>query len=261
MSRVALAVASLSLLLTAAPPPSVAADADRVFTLGGTWACRTEHGLLIQRVGRRDGDLLDVAGDAQRAVRGKSTVDDRFTFDRRGGVWHVELDAGSPGAAVGTAPPWTGATWDVVVRGAQGDERARYELLADGNVRRTIAQPVPTVAGAWHPIEAELCAPGDAPPPADACIAENFPAYTISSSSPATLDVPPRTRGTVVVLVGLDEQSNVVSAAIYSSPSANLNGYALETARMSRFQTEIRNCRPIAARYLFSVDIQPRTRE
>ena len=56
--------------------------------------------------------------------------------------------------------------------------------------------------------------------------------------------------GTVQVVVSLDADSRVVSAAIQTSPSTELNRAAIAAARQSTYQTEIRGCRPIAASYI-----------
>jgi hypothetical protein len=53
-------------------------------------------------------------------------------------------------------------------------------------------------------------------------------------------------QGTVQVVVSLDADSKVVGTRIQASPSAILNGAALSAARQSTFQTEIRDCKPIA---------------
>lgn len=60
--------------------------------------------------------------------------------------------------------------------------------------------------------------------------------------------------GIVQVVVSLDAQSRVVGARIQSSPSALLNQAALGAARGSQFRTEVKNCEPVAADYVFSVD-------
>jgi outer membrane biosynthesis protein TonB len=60
--------------------------------------------------------------------------------------------------------------------------------------------------------------------------------------------------GVVQVVVSLDAQSRVVGTRIQSSPSTVLNAAALFAARGSQFRTEVKNCEPIAADYVFSVD-------
>ena len=76
---------------------------------------------------------------------------------------------------------------------------------------------------------------------------------------PVEPDTPPMAQqqgiqGTVQVVVSLNADSKVVGTRIQTSPSAILNSAALSAARQSTFQTEIRDCKPIAADYIFSVD-------
>jgi hypothetical protein len=71
-----------------------------------------------------------------------------------------------------------------------------------------------------------------------------------------------RLHGDVTVVIALDEQSHLVSAAVSSSPSAFLVASALAAAQASVFQTTIRNCQPVAARFRFIVsfpDPEPHT--
>jgi protein TonB len=93
-------------------------------------------------------------------------------------------------------------------------------------------------------------------PTPQACARPNVNATTVRAAEP---DMPAMAQqqgiqGTVQVKVSLDAASHVTSVSIYSSPSALLNQAALTAARQSTFQTEIQNCKPIAADYLFSVE-------
>ncbi len=88
------------------------------------------------------------------------------------------------------------------------------------------------------------------------CARPNVAAATLRAVAP---DTPPMAQqqgisGTVQVVVSLDAQSRVVSTRVPSSPSAALNPAALTAARESLFRTEVRNCEPVAADYIFSVD-------
>jgi TonB family protein len=67
--------------------------------------------------------------------------------------------------------------------------------------------------------------------------------------------------GEVVVVVTLDENSNVVAAAIAKSPSALLNTAALLAARSSTFQVPVRNCKPMPGKFRFLVEFTDRTTE
>lgn len=87
------------------------------------------------------------------------------------------------------------------------------------------------------------------------CARPNVPATTIHAVEPDT----PQTAqeqglsGDVAVIVSLDAQSRVVGARIQSSPSSLLNSAALIAAYASTFQTEIQNCKPITADYIYTV--------
>jgi periplasmic protein TonB len=59
--------------------------------------------------------------------------------------------------------------------------------------------------------------------------------------------------GDVTVDVALDENSKVTSVVVESSPSKVLNANALAAARTSKFHTEIKDCKPVAATYRFIV--------
>lgn len=88
------------------------------------------------------------------------------------------------------------------------------------------------------------------------CARPNVPASILRMVTP---DMPAIAQqqgisGHVDVQVSLDADSHVTSAQIRSSPSAVLNSAALAAARASTYQTEIRDCRPIAGYYVVSVD-------
>ncbi|HTD33827.1 MAG TPA: energy transducer TonB, partial [Candidatus Elarobacter sp.] len=88
------------------------------------------------------------------------------------------------------------------------------------------------------------------------CANPNVPATTLNAAQPDTPAIAQQQNisGTVQVIVSLDASSNVIGTKVQSSPSAILNSAALSAARQSKFQTEIRDCKPIAADYIFSVD-------
>jgi hypothetical protein len=95
--------------------------------------------------------------------------------------------------------------------------------------------------------------PTSAPP---ACEHPNVPATTLHAVSPI---VPPQVvqrgiEGTVQIVVSLDADSHMTGARIYRSPNAILNDVSMEAARHSTFRTAIRNCVPVAAEYIFSVE-------
>ncbi len=94
------------------------------------------------------------------------------------------------------------------------------------------------------------------PPPAT-CAHPNLQPRTIAAFPPET---PPLAReegiaGTVFVEVQLDAESHIVNVIVRDGPSA-LRGAALAAARQSQFATEVRNCVPLAATYVYVVEFQ-----
>jgi len=95
-------------------------------------------------------------------------------------------------------------------------------------------------------------------PAAVRCARPNVPATVVHAVVP---DTPPIAQqqniaGQVQIVVSLDADSHVVGTRIQSSPSAILNAAALAAARQSIFQTEIRDCRPIAADFIYVVGFE-----
>ena len=93
-------------------------------------------------------------------------------------------------------------------------------------------------------------------PAATACARPNAPARVVESAPAVTPEMAEQQgiAGQVQVVVSLDANSNIVGARLFSSPSAVLNQAALAAARQSVFQTEIRDCRPLAADFVFLVN-------
>ena len=90
-----------------------------------------------------------------------------------------------------------------------------------------------------------------------ACANPNVPAKTINTVQPDTPSLAQQQgiSGEVTVLVSLDENSKLVGLpTVQKSPSALLNKAAIDAARQTTYQTEIRNCKPIAATYRFIVE-------
>jgi periplasmic protein TonB len=122
-------------------------------------------------------------------------------------------------------------------------------------------QGIPQGQGTAAPVVAPAATPAPAPTPQPtrtplACSRPNVPASTIHAVEP---DTPPialqqGVQGVVQVVVSLNENSRVTGTLVRSSPSVILNNAALSAARQSTFQTEVRDCKPIAADYIFSVE-------
>ena len=119
------------------------------------------------------------------------------------------------------------------------------------------AAPAATDAPAAPPPATPVPTPTPHPTPTPlSCARPNVAATTLRAAPP---DMPTMAQqqgitGTVQVVVSLDTQSRVVGTRVQSSPSVLLNQAALSSARESQFRTEIRNCEPVAADYIFTVD-------
>ncbi len=252
MRLLACALAPL-VLVAFAPPvepiPPVPAGGDRVYGLAGTWACRAVEGAIVHSTGVREGDTVKVHDDVDDAGK-RASFEDRYVFDAAQHRWHVASDLGG---LHGDASPWLDGTWTIQGEDANHVRRRMVlEPLPNGDFRRTLSYedgPGPFVV-----LSAERCAAGTTPPPADACIAERYPAATLEAPEPDARFVPNNERrGLVQVVVSLNERSEIVGTRIQTSPFDSLNKPSLDAARAAKFRTAIVNCKPIAADYIFSV--------
>lgn len=254
MRRLIACVLAPLALLASAPSPMPAASttpaADRVYTLAGTWSCRSAAGALVRSTGVRDGDVVKVHGDEVDQDGKRSSFDDRYAFDPVKRTWHVVSGLGGFKA---DAAPWLDDRW--TVEGVNVNAVARRMTLArlpNGDFRRTFSYQ--NGANVFVLDTVERCAAGTTPPPADACIADSYPATTLEAGAVNGRLVPRTPSPAVVqVVVSLNERSEIVSTRVQSSPDPAFNGPALAATGASKFRTEIRNCKPIAADFIFSV--------
>jgi TonB family protein len=124
-----------------------------------------------------------------------------------------------------------------------------FVTFADGFI------PKAKAASAAHPASRARKAATTSSSRSAECARPNVPARALRVVEP---DTPPLAQqqgihGDVNVEVSLDEQSHVVGTRIVSSPSAVLDNAAIAAATQSVFQTEIRNCKPIAEKFIFTV--------
>ena len=122
------------------------------------------------------------------------------------------------------------------------------------SVRLVVAAGVLAVAIAstgWA--GAQDVTPRPTPPPL-LCARPNLPAMTIRDvEAELPLEAEHLERNAdVLVVITLDAESRLTNARIQSSPSTLLNAAALAAARASTFRTEIRDCRSLAADYLYT---------
>jgi len=244
-----LAAALLPLATMAAAPDLQSVVPDRAWGFAQQWSCRSADGAIVRETGVRDGAAITVSYDVER--NGKhSSFEDRYVYNATQQRWHV--DSGLGGVA-GTALQWTGDAWTVDAPNANGGPRRMTdEVLPGGDFRRTFAS---LNGSRWVPYSVERCTAGEIPPPADACIAKQYPAATLEAGHIMSRPFyQPGATGTVLVIVSLDENSRIAGTRILRSPDPTLNQPALAATRASRFRTAIVNCKPIKADYIFSVD-------
>ncbi|MDB5069418.1 MAG: Gram-negative bacterial TonB protein C-terminal [Candidatus Eremiobacteraeota bacterium] len=124
-----------------------------------------------------------------------------------------------------------------------------FVTFADGFI------PKAKAASGAHPVSRARKAATTSPSRSAECARPNVPARALRVVEPDTPAVAQQQgiHGDVNVEVSLDEQSRVVGTRIISSPSAVLNNAAIAAAAQSVFQTEIRNCKPIAEKFIFTV--------
>jgi len=172
----------------------------------------------------------------------------------------------TPPPHVATARPAAHRAHPIRIRAPHADahaggasEPANTHTIGDVRDGVPAAQsPLPGPGGEIAPSAAPAAAtPSPRPTPTPlSCARPNVPATTLRAAEPET---PPLAQaqavsGTVGVVVSLDAQSRIVATRVQNSPSALLDAAALAAARGSVFRTEVRNCEPVAADYLFSVE-------
>jgi len=252
ISRAFRTVAALAVIIaTSTSPASSAAPADHVYDLAQTWSCRTVDGAIQRQTGRRSDDGVIVRTDTLSGKASPASYDTRYAFDTAGARWRVSVAPKTVAAFSAAASPWTGPMWTVEGTDVNAvPRRMTFEWLADGDYRLTVAS---LNGPGWYPDSAERCTPGSTPPAPGSCIVETYPAATLVPVVTSSRFVPRNVHGLVVVIISLDEQSRLTNARIQSSPSALLNPAALADARASTYRTAIRDCKPVAADYVFTV--------
>ncbi len=133
--------------------------------------------------------------------------------------------------------------------------QAKGDQNGDPTAHESVAPAASDAPAAAMPTPAPTPTPRATPTPLS-CARPNVAPATVRAAAPdtPTLAQQQGISGVVQVVVSLDTQSRVVGTHVQSSPSALLNQAALNAARDSQFRTEVKNCEPVAADYIFSVD-------
>ncbi|WP_317996757.1 energy transducer TonB [Vulcanimicrobium alpinum] len=170
-------------------------------------------------------------------------------------------------AAAASKPPKTAASRSLASRAGASVQRhgsPAKNPAHDATTVSTATSIPPAVASVASALPASQGSPADATPtprstPSPlACSRPDLPPTVLRAATPETAPMAQLQGvvGTVRVVVSLNAQSRVVAARVESSPSVLLNRSALAAARTSQFKTQIKNCEPVAADFLFDVTFQ-----
>lgn len=249
------AVALLAAALVPAPSAAAAAPGDQVGTLVGNWTCRDPRGKLTRLAFSANGTAL-VAHETAPGAGAEVSPPQRYVPDHGG--WLV-ASVGASRTFSGSAPAWTGATWDIdgsefaappAYAPRSVAERISYERVDANTIRRTVAY------GPEHRfVSGEVCTRGDEPPAPSLCAAHDVPPRVVRAAEPDTplLAQQQGIFGIVRVRVSLDADGMPIAVKVQDSPSAVLNKSAIFAARRSTYEPGLRDCVPVPSDYLFSV--------
>jgi len=240
------------LLSTTNPCPAAAAE-NTFHALRGHWHCtgigvrRTERSFFdIRSIDPEHPDRYEVfsAADSTDAKGVPYTAVERIVVYEDHAA-QIESSEGS-----GTAQ----ATSEFPIRftGRTFDDRATLTIsykIDDATLYRTVSNGS-TVT------DDETCTRNPEKAVDPTCPRPNVPAHVthvgeLSYPADATAT---RAQGIVAVRVVLDDRSRVLWTDILSSASPAFNDAAMQAARDTTYQTEVRGCRPIAALYAFRAD-------
>jgi len=249
MRFVAISVAALVVTL-ASPCVAQTTDPTVLTQLPGRWHCVTGGKSTAERYYVIEGSGKRVVVYGRKDVTlsdGRPSLEFEHLVLRAGAVT-IEAPEGTtvarvPGAPDAPTPPAATAAPDEL----------HIDYTVDGDTMRRIA------VARGKTLDDEQCRRVEEPPFPTTCAQPNARARTLHAEAP---DYPLAARGLrsgqVVVLVRLDQHSRVYDARIFRSSNAVFNRAALGAAVLSTYQTEVRDCRPVAADYLFGVDFSER---
>lgn len=228
-----------------------------MYLLAGKLTCSVSNTARpITSVGTRDGDGIDVVRTVLPASGTPTTEHDRFAYDPASRTWRADLDVGSAGAMHFQSGNWpaNAGEWLALAKNPDGTTEVLRLEAQGGLLFRTLEHRAPGVVATVR--ESETCAPGNTAPDILHCANPNVPAHTLVAVPPNVQGIPRGLSGRVLLIVSIDEASQVQSVKVQSSPSAMLNEAAIASARASTYQTTIRNCRSFPGDFVFSVDFR-----
>lgn len=254
--RIAL-IAVLTASSTAPVPVRAAADVpaalDGHWSCSGTGAPATKRSYFTARAGgngvAKHPREVFAAADQTEADGRPSTSFEHMT-ERPDHTLAVESVEGE-----GTAPPSVSAAAPLRFAGRTSDDTASFTLTYSVNgdtMHRTATRGNAVVAD-------ERCTREPAPPVAATCEHPTVPATVLHAASPnyPATAIGTGAKGIVTARVVLDDRSRVVWADVLRSDNPVFDQTAMRSARESTYRTAVRECRPVPAIYLFTVDFTP----
>ncbi len=251
MTRVACLAVALTLTGTALAPAGAGAEqAALIGSLGGHWRCTDSAGTVSLRSSQAVGSTNGSAIATSRVDVPEPDGTTNTSFEQlklRAGALTVEA---SEGDGTGTADG--SATIRLEGRDpAAGTPFVLTYAFADRGFRRTVTGATPSDV---------RCTPEPQTPAPATCAAPNAEARTIHAVEPyySADAIAQHVSGDVLVVVTLDDRSQVLWTKLLSSDSPTLDSEAIRAARDSTYAVEVRNCRPVVGEYVFTVSFRNR---
>jgi TonB family protein len=239
----------LLFMLSSAPPPPASAATDTLAGLAGRWHCAVAGQHAAERYYYL---FASTAADGARTLYGRQETVERDgepsqSFERiaqrSDRSASIEAFEGSGNATAGDAAP---------LRFTSSFPGADFALsyAVDGDTMQRVA----TYNG--RTIDSERCTRVPEKPFDTSCAHPNVPAATLLAAEPEypAAAIPKKASGLVHLSVTLDEHSRVIWSEVVKSDNHLFDEEAVRAARLSTYRTEIRNCRPIAKTYIFTVE-------
>jgi Gram-negative bacterial TonB protein C-terminal len=251
MRFVARVVAVALLALFSVVPPARGAD---VSSLDGHWRCTgpnlppTERSFFTVRAPASKRAVSEVFGGADWTDRlGEPVRSFEHISELPDHSLQIEAVEGH-----GTMTPQ--ASFPLRFTGRTQDDAAAFTLTYE--LAGTSLHRVATHGGAV--VDDEHCTREPDPAPTT-CPQPNVPARVVHAAEPGYPPeaYPTRAKGLVQVRVVLDDRSRLLWTDIQSSTNPVFDESARQAARETTYRTQVRNCRPIPAVYIFTVDYSP----
>ena len=240
--------------LSAVPPSGAQSAPDVLAAMAGRWHCTVAGQHPAERYyylfpAKTPGGIRELYGRSETTYSVQGDDVPAVAFERivqKGdGTASVESPDGA-GTSSGAGP----------LRFALGSRDADSTLTyaLDGDVLQRV------VASRTATTDNERCVRVAEPPFNPSCTERNSPARMLQAEEPGypTAAIPTRASGIVHVIVTLDDHSRVIWTQIAQSTNSVFDDEAIRVARLSTYRAEIRDCRPVAARYIFTVEFTGR---